>query len=1033
MGTPRTFFFCSLFSHLRKKPTVARWLLLFSICWFSVGRLAALDPSRHISQYGHTAWRTQDGVFGNMPRTVAQTTDGYLWFGTIAGLWRFDGVRFTPWTPPDGQKLLSPRINSLLGTPDGSLWIGTALGLSRWQNDHLTNYVNDQGVVTAIIQAQDGTIWIQKTPSTGDAGPLCQVTENGMQCHGKADGIPAGAYSGLVQDSEGNFWLGGDTTLVRWAHDSQTVYSLSALKMNEGGGGIMGLAADPDGSLWVGAPGLRAGLDLQHLARGVLKPFIAPQFHTSIVVQTLFLDRQKALWVGTSEGLYRIYAGQIEHFGSADGLSGDYVLHLLEDHEGNLWVVTSKGVDSFRDLSVTHFSAREGLTSEEVDSVLAAKDGGIWIGGSESLDLLRNDHITSIRTGHGLPGHLVTSLFEDHAGRLWVGVDDALTVYADGKFRRINRRDGTATGMIVGITEDVEHNIWVESRGSGKPLFRIQDFKIKEEFSAPQMPTARRVAANPGGGLWLGLMNGDLARYQGGRVETFHFQHAQDSRVEQVTVNPNGSVLGATAFGLIGWRNGRQLTLTMRNGLPCDSVYSFISDDHGNLWLYSQCGLVEIANADVKKWWDDTNIVLQPKVLDALDGAQTDYAPFQGAAKSSDGRLWFASGIALQTIDPNHVLANSIAPPVYVEEIIADRRSYAARAGLVLPALTRDLEIDYTALSFAAPQKVRFRYRLEGRDTGWQEPGTRRQAFYTDLRPGKYRFHVIARNNSGVWNEDGASLDFNIAPAWFQTSWFRVACTSAFLLLLWFVYQLRLRQLHHQFNIGLEARVKERTRIARDLHDTLLQSFHGLLLRLQTAANLLPTRPDDAKIKLDGAIDQASQAIAEGRDAVQSLRSSTIVTNDLAVAIRTLGEELAGVDSSEKAPVFEVAVEGDPKELRPIVRDEVYRITGEALRNAFRHAQATRIEVDIRYSSQDLRLRIRDNGKGIDAQLLGNQGRTGHFGLHGMRERAKLMGGNVELWSNVGSGTEIELTIPAANAYETHASRLSSWLSRKDA
>jgi len=1003
--------------HIRRSACIA--LLAAVVCTGAF----AVDPTRHISQYGHTVWRTQDGVFGSMPRRVAQTIDGYLWFGTIAGLWRFDGVRFIPWTPSDGQKLLSPRINSLLGTPDGSLWIGTALGLSRWQNGHLTNYANDQGVVTAIIRARDGTIWILKTPSTVGTGPLCQVVESGMRCHGKADGIPPDGYDGLVQDGQGNFWLGGDTTLVRWAPDSQTVYNPSALKVNEGQSGIMGLAADPDGSVWAGVPGLRPGLDLQHLTQGVWEPFIAPQFHTHIVVEQLYMDRQKALWVGTAEqGLYRIYGDQIEHFGSADGLSGDYVLHFLEDHEGDLWVVTSKGVDSFRDLSVTNFSTREGLASQEVDSILASKDGGIWIGGPGSLEQLRNTHITSIRTGQGLPGHLVTSLFEDHAGRLWVGIDDALTVYADGKFRRITKRDGTATGMIVGITEDVDHNIWVESKGPGRPLIRIQDFEIKEELPTPQMPAARRVAADPGGGLWLGLMNGDLARYQHGRIESFHFQHAQDSRVEQVTVNPDGSVLGATAFGLIALRNGKQLTLTTRNGLPCDSVYSFNSDDHGNLWLYSQCGLVEIANADVKKWWDDANIVLQPKVLDALDGAQTDYAPFQGAAKSPDGRLWFASGIALQTIDPNRLLANSIAPPVHVEGITADRRNYMARGGLVLPALTRDLEIDYTALSFVVPQKVRFSYKLEGRDTIWQEPGTRRQAFYSDLRPGHYRFRVIACNNDGVWNEEGAALEFNLLPAFYQTKWFFLFCAAVTASLAWMAYRYRVRQVTGRLDMQFKERLSERTRIARELHDTLLQGFQGLMLHFQRARNLLPDRAAEAIQTLDKALDGAEQAIVEGRDAIHDLRSLTPAAQGLAEEITALRKELIAEDTNKDPAQFRVVIEGSAQVLHPNVHLGIFRIAREALRNAVIHSGARLIETEITYSDKLFRLRIRDDGRGLDPNVRDQGDRTGHWGLRGMRERVERLGGALDIWSEPGAGTEVELRIPGSIAYEaSHA------------
>jgi signal transduction histidine kinase len=384
----------------------------------------------------------------------------------------------------------------------------------------------------------------------------------------------------------------------------------------------------------------------------------------------------------------------------------------------------------------------------------------------------------------------------------------------------------------------------------------------------------------------------------------------------------------------------------------------------------------------------------------------------------------------LQTIDPDHVLANSIAPPVYVEGITADRRNYVAGAGLVLPALTRDLEIDYTALSFPAPQKVRFRYKLEGRDGSWQEPGTRRQAFYTDLRPGKYRFHVIACNNSGVWNEGGASLDFNIAPAWYQTYWFRVACAATFLSLLWFIYQLRLRQLHHQFSIGLEARVNERTRIARELHDTLLQSFHALLLHFQTGIELLPGHPVEARKTLELAIDRSDQAIAEGRDAVQGLRSSTVEANDLASSITVLGEELRAEGTNRSPVIFRVKIEGTPKNLHPILQGEVHRVASEALRNAFRHAQAQRIEVEILYSKQWLQLRVRDDGKGIDPKLLSGDGRAGHYGLHGMRERAKLVGGKLAVWSKLDSGTEVELSIPASTAYAS-AGRRRSWLAAK--
>jgi signal transduction histidine kinase len=376
-------------------------------------------------------------------------------------------------------------------------------------------------------------------------------------------------------------------------------------------------------------------------------------------------------------------------------------------------------------------------------------------------------------------------------------------------------------------------------------------------------------------------------------------------------------------------------------------------------------------------------------------------------------------------------ISNTGNGPVHIEQVIADGKSYDASSGLRLPPLVRDLAIGYTGLSFVGPEKALFRYKLEGWDRDWQYVGNRRYAFYTNLAPGHYRFRVTACNNSGVWNEQGASLDFSIAPTYYQTRWFQLSCVAAFMVLLWVLYRMRLRQLARQFNLRLEERVNERTRIARDLHDTLLQSFHGLLLRFQTASELFPTRPAEAKQTLDSAIEQAAQAITEGRDAVQGLRSSTVVTNDLALAINTLGEELAGGETNPNAAEFHVGVEGTPRDLHPILRDEVYRIASEALRNAFKHAKAKRIEVEIRYDERQFGLRVRDDGKGIDSKLLNDDERPGHYGMRGMRERAKLLGGKLTVWSEVETGTEVELSIPAAKAYATADGRRRSWLAEK--
>jgi signal transduction histidine kinase len=379
--------------------------------------------------------------------------------------------------------------------------------------------------------------------------------------------------------------------------------------------------------------------------------------------------------------------------------------------------------------------------------------------------------------------------------------------------------------------------------------------------------------------------------------------------------------------------------------------------------------------------------------------------------------LWFVGAGVAQTIEPARLEKESSARPVYVESVTADGTQYATGANLRLPARTRDVQIDYTSPSFSIPKKVNFRYRLEGNDSSWQDAGTRRQAFYTNLRPDQYRFTVIASNEDGIWNTEGATLQFSVAPAWFQTIWFRTLCVVAFVLLLGALYQMRLRQVRHQYNVSLEARVSERTRIARDLHDTLLQSFNALLLRFQTAADLLSTRPDEARRTLESTIDQAGQALIEGRDAVQQLRSTSLGSSDLVSALGSLGKALAADGSNGGGPAFHLEVEGTSQDLLPITRDEVYRIAGEALRNAFRHARARRIELDIRYDTRQLRLQIRDDGQGIDPQLLRTDGLSGHYGLRGMRERAQSLGGELTIWSEVNSGTEIDLTVPSSIAY----------------
>ena len=494
----------------------------FLIVFFAVSLAWAVDPTRHITQYAHTSWRIQDGVFTGAPNAIAQSTDGYVWIGTQNGLVRFDGVRFIPWVPPS-WKLLSGGIFSLLADADGSLWIGTGGNLARFKDGSLINYTDAPGRINAILKHRNGTVWLTRSRVHDGGGPLCQVVDTNLRCYGKADGI-APPYAGpLVDDQEGNLWIGSASVLTRWRAGSSTTIEPPGLKRAEGLSGVKALAVTRDGSIWAGMNRRGPGMGLQHLSQGVWKPFVAAKLDGSTLeVTALFSDHKGTLWVGTTdEGIYRINEGKTDRFSSADGLSGDTVSDFYEDREGNLWVTTSEGVDCFRDIPVISFSTHEGLSANLVYSVLAARDGTVWIGNHGALEFLGQAELSSIQAKNGLPGERITSLLEDHSGQLWVGVDNELYVYGDGKFRQIKHPKNAPPGVIIAIAEDRDDNVWAEAIGSPPKLVRIQNGEVREEIPAPRVPAAKSIAADLHEGIWLGLANGDLARYRHGQLETF--------------------------------------------------------------------------------------------------------------------------------------------------------------------------------------------------------------------------------------------------------------------------------------------------------------------------------------------------------------------------------------------------------------------------------------------------------------------------------------------------------------------------------
>ncbi len=779
---------------------------------------------------------------------------------------------------------------------------------------------------------------------------------------------------------------------------------------------VHGLIEGDNGALLIAMrDGIRRFLD------GKTEAYPVPSVGKHFNPYPLLRDRNGGLWIGTADrGLLHVHGGRTDGFAQPDGLSGGQIDRLFEDREGNIWVATLDGLDRFRDFAVPTISVKQGLSNAEVWSVLAATDGSIWLGTIDGLNRWKDGQITIYRQRNGLPGDSVGSLFEDEHGRIWASTPRGVAYFEDGRFTPVS---AVPDGQVHSITGDGSDNVWLSYLDQG--LFHLLAGSVVEQIPWARLgrkDDAYALLADPlKGGLWLGFNRGGVAYFKDGQVRASYSvaDRLGEGRVAGLQLDRDGALWAATEGGLSRLKDGRVSTLTSKNGLPCDSVHWTMEDNDHSVWLDTACGMVRIPRSELDAWAADSKRTIQTTIFDSSDGVRSHstasgYSP--RVAKSADGKIWFLPFDGVSVVDPRHLPVNTLPPPVRIEQIVADRTTYLQNSpgetssNLRLPPLIRDLEIDYTALSLVAPEKNRFRVKLEGWDRDWKDTGNERKAFYGNLPPRHYRFRVMASNNSGVWNEAGAAFDFSIAPAYYQTAWFQSLCGMALLALLWGLYRYRLHQIAREFSVRLDERVGERTRIARDLHDTLLQSFQGLMLRLQVVDDLLP--PGKAKIELEKTLDRADEAIAEGRSAVYDLRSSTTTTNDLAHAVKALGDELATPD----AAAFRLVVEGATRDMHPIIRDELYRIAREALRNAFSHAHAHHIEAELIYTDRSFQLRIRDDGEGIASEIL-KEGRPGHYGLPGMRERAEQIGAKLTIWSGAGSGTEIELNIEGSMAY----------------
>jgi ligand-binding sensor domain-containing protein/signal transduction histidine kinase len=987
-------------------------------------RAFALDPSLDLTQYAHTAWTYGNGLLNGRVNAFAQTPDGYLWLGTSSGLVRFDGVRAVPLALPSGQQLPSNAVGTLLAARDGTLWIGTRDGLVSWKNGKLTEYpALALSTVATLLQDRGGTVWAGTF--MGPTGKLCAIRSETTTCYGDDGSLGAGVVS-LYEDSDGSLWVGATNGLWRWNPGPPIRYLATPIQ------GRQTLAQGDHG------PGLIVAADsVRQIAGTRVMNYSLDGVPSPLTATRLLRDRKGGLWIGTNaHGLVHSYQGKTSLFTHNDGLSSDQVSALFEDREGTIWVATSDGLDRFRELPVTSLSVKKGLSSGIATSVLAARDGSIWIGTADGLNRWNHGRTTIYRrrSNPGLPNDAIQSLFEDERGRIWVSGSRGLAAFENGRF---TAEPSVPAGLTHAISSDNHGGLWLSLwvTANDYGLAHLVDGRIVEQMSWQSVGggPGSGLVPDPDGGIWTGLISGGIAHFRGGQIQKLRLSnHAPRApRVRNLSRDRDGAIWAATDDGLSRITNGRVATLTTANGLPCDAVHWIIEDDLSSYWLYTQCGLVRIARTELDAWTSDPKRMIHPTTFDSADGIRLPHlmrfrAFRPQVTKSSDGKIWFVNGDTASFIDPSHIGINTLPPPVHIEQITANGKTYDVARGLRLPPLVRDLQIDYTALSFVAPEKVRFRYKLEGYDDDWHEAGNRRQAFYTNLPPRNYRFRVMACNNSGVWSESDAVMDLVIPPAFYQTLWFRALGVLSLAGLIWGLYFVRLRRIAAIYKGRVEARLQERERIARDLHDTLLQSVQGLILKFDAVIKQIP-REEPARQAMENALDRADQVLAEGKDRVRYLRDTTVSLSDLPAAFQRVAEETP----QGRATTFKTIVEGNVRELHPIVLEESYSIGREALINALAHSECLHIEVEIIYGPRQFRLRVRDDGRGIDSRILEEGGRTDHWGLKGMRERAQKIGAQLELWSHSETGTEVELIVPAATAYRTLRAKSKSSLFRR--
>jgi len=987
---------------------------LFAASLFSAA--SGLDPAPSIRQFHHTAWTAKDGA-PNAILSITQTTDGYLWLGSLNGLFRFDGIRFEQYQPRFGESFPSNEIASLLALPDGGLWIGYVRGgASLLIKDHATNYGEKDGLpagrLAAFVQDQSSAVW-----AAVHSGGLFRLEDGQWKRAGGDWNFTARTAQTVFVDRKGTLWMATDDTVLYLPRGAK-----SFQPTGEHIGVVCQIAEAPDGRLWLAETTGNVRL-LRFPDRAV------PEVKAGS--QAILFDDAGALWatsVGDGIAWIRHPAElrpgvtlqndkAVEMFTHKEGLTDDVVLSIFQDRERNVWIGTPNGLERFRRSKLTPVVLPAGYQR----FAIAAGDGGtIWVGSqNRPITQVQGDKITPYFGGP------ISCGYRDPQGEIWLGGYGEVYHIVAGKpsvslslFPKADR-----LAMVGAVTRDRGGRLLV---GMGDRGIWTLEKDRWQQYENAALPSSAVTAAHTDaqGGVWFGYGRDLVASLNGETVHSYSKSDGLAIGGVKVIGGRNDSVWIAGEFGLAFLKQGHFQMLSAADAVPFRGVSGIVETADGSLWLSESRGVIEIPSAEVRSALRDASYKVRYQLFDFADGlpGAIQQVATPTAVEGTDGRLWFATSGGLVWVDPGHIQKNLLPPPVYVSSVSAHGKEYTDLTSLNFPARTRTIQITYTALSLTVPERVQFRYKLDGMDQDWQDPGARREAIYTNLGPGKHRFQVIAANSDGVWNKTGAILDFSIAPAFYQTEWFVLLCCAMALVLAWFVYVWRMRVMEARLESQFSARLAERTRIAQELHDTLLQGFLSASMQLHLVEEDIPAE-SPVKPRLTRVLELMAQVIAEGRNALRGLRASDLESDDLDQAFSRLPQEFVSREGTE----FRVIAEGEVRPLRRLVRDDVYRIGREAVANAFRHARASTIEVEIEYAQDELRVTVRDDGCGIEPPVV-HGGREGHWGLLGMRERAERIGAQLRVWSRDPGGTQVELRIPGKIAFQSNnGSRRVRW------